>query len=261
MKLLTILPLFWCLSLQAQAPGNFFWGHAQPAVAPGGITIVSETTNYVNNTGSSLSTTIPATVAGHCIVIVGATYHGHITGCTTNGVSAGAAFQITTNQFVGGGGTFTYVEGYEIKNCGAGITTVVITTTADGTGSGFQSVHIFEISGLSTSAPYTATERSSGPVVSNVGTQDTGSQINNGTATSIYFAGAVSSGLNILGTINAAGTDGTWVELANSRMGGDVNCNLSVITQIVSSSSARKHVWNRVNNTDGTCAIAFVLHQ
>ncbi len=248
---------------------NFFWGHAQPAVAPGGITIVSETTNYVNNTGSSLSTTIPATVAGHCLVLVGATYHGHITGCTTNGVSAGAAFQITTNMSIGNSGVLTYVEGYEIKNCGAGITTVAITTTADQGGAspmGFQSVHIFEIAGASTSAPYTGTERTASPGAINVATQDTGGQVNNGTAVSIYFAACISDGNSVIGPppatgINASGSDGAWVELANSQMSGAVNVNLSVVTQIVTTSAARKHVWTRANNSSSTIGIEFVIHQ
>lgn len=255
--------LLWSVAGHAQ---NFFWGHSQPPVAPGGIAIVNVTTNYLDTLGNTLSTTIPATTAGNCLVLCMANYHSHATSFTTNGVSA--TLQITTNTYIGDPSTQqSFVEGWYLKNCGAGITTIVINTASDNAGGGnpggFITVTFVEVSGLSTTSPYTSTERiaGTGGGYANTDSASTGGTINNGTANSIFFGVCEGNDVNVITGINGAGTDGTWIEPPNTRNTGAIAMNLSTVYQIVSTSSARTHVWSRVNNVKGTMGMGFVLHQ
>ncbi len=164
---------------------------------------------------------------------------------------------------IGVSGTLTYGEGYILPNCGANITSLQVNTTTDNAGGGnpggFITVVIMEWSGLSTT-PYTATERMAAPPAGSISTQDTGGTINNGTAVSVFFAGFFSENANVITTINASGSDGTWIEPPNTR-GTGIATEMCAVYQIVNTSAARKEVVSRVNNVNGTFAIEFVLHQ
>jgi hypothetical protein len=127
------------------------------------------------------------------------------------------------------------------KNIPSGITTV---TCTDSTG-GYVAGIVHEVSGASTTAPFTDGE--TGVTTGAATTNPQTSAITNATAVSVYFAclGNVDGDNPATMEINGTGSVGTWVhESANSdNLNGHDYVPVCVVNQVVSSSLERRHGW------------------
>lgn len=134
---------------------------------------------------------------------------------------------------------------YYKKNVPSGITTVTFTPSS---GFGYTNVMIHEVTGASTTAPFTTGEKSM-TKVSAGGTSQATASLTNSVANSIFFACLTSStGANPATlALNASGTTTTSWALKSSTLSqetnGSANWAASVAFLIVSSSAAQVHTW------------------
>lgn len=177
-----------------------------------------------------------------------------------------AAASISVSDNIGGTSGWALAAGSNIAsaavgaffyktNIPAGITTVTVNLGAGGT---YCSPIIHEVVGANV---FTAGEAASGTQTGTTNPQT--SQITNGTANSIYFAGFTNDEPANPGTagINGTGTDGTWnlFSTTNSRELNGVSFAIEAVPNIIVSTSApRRHGWT-TGNFNAVWAI-MVLH-
>ena len=133
-------------------------------------------------------------------------------------------------------------------NIPSGITDIAITCNDVG-GYGTGAV-IHEVSGASTSTPFTGGEATSW---NDGGTKTTNPQTvtkENATADSIYFAlvGLVAESATYTNSINGTGSVGTWISYSSDSYytgwDGSAGQDMNVVYQIVSTSASRIHGWS-----------------
>lgn len=206
--------------------------------AAGGTPAVANVWKNVGNGGSSLAVTVAPT-AGSCLVAAVAEYDSSANdtaladdiGSTTGWTKI--ARTVT--------GSFSIVFWYK-ANIPSGITTVTLTRS---TGASYYNAHVYEITGASTSTPFTTGENSS--------TTGAGSSANTGTVTTATANSVLIALVTTDGggnpetlTLNAAGTSGgTWAyfNTASKEDNGAVNLISASPSLTVTSTAARIHYW------------------
>lgn len=175
---------------------------------------------------------IIAAVSEYLVTTNNATVSDNVGG-TTGWVNVGRATDLSSN----GIGVSLFYK----ANAPSGITTI---TGTKSTGTADFTIIVHEVTGASTSSPFTGGEVATANGVSANGQTGT---VTNGTANSIYFAvGADSAPATpATMTINSTGTTGTWA-LYNSTNSQELDAATAVASVpylIVSSSAARGHGW------------------
>lgn len=201
--------------------------------------------------GASPGALTVAPTAGHALVVaIGASQNQTPSGpinITDNIDGATGWVKCTGRTNVQAG--YSMVTYLWIKfNVPSGITTVTATATD---GANIELI-AHDVSNITT---FTSSE------VANAQTAGTNPQtgtVNNGTATSIYFASVTTDGTGNW-TINATGTTGTWNHFsANSHEDdGTTHTATSVPNIVVASSAARGHGWTCDSGNEAQCVAVF----
>lgn len=204
--------------------------------------------------GTSKAITVSPT-AGNLLVVFVAGYQGtNANHAVTDNIGSG------TWTKVNGGDATTNMTGsfWYQKNIPSGITTVTVNS---GSGSLVTQGCVHEVSGASTSAPFTGGESNVGATGSTLNPQ-TGSATN-ATASSIFFAGLSqgNGGNPVTMTINSTGTVGTWNQYSASSydLDGNTYFAFSVTNIVVSSSTAEVHGW-AINTTNQQICLIAAFH-
>jgi hypothetical protein len=168
-------------------------------------------------------------------------------------VAAIGAFQGTASTYAASdsvNGAYSMLTGQDAGDAGcrigykANISAGTVNLTVSGTSvNGLVGVFA-EVPGSDTTAPFTVGEQAGGTGTSTA--PDTGA-VTNGTADSIYVGVVANMATNNPATltINASGTEGTWVtDTTNAReVDGTTYMVMSMVWQIVASGAARSHTW------------------
>ena len=203
----------------------------------GGTPTLANAWKNVGNGGSSLSVTVSPS-AGSCLALGVAEYQSTADNTSISDNIDGTTGWTKVVRAVNGDGSV--VLWYK-KNIPSGITSVVLTRS---TGASYYNCHIHEITGASTSSPFTSGESST---ATGSGTSANTGTVTTATANSIMVAittpyddGGNPSTL----TLNAAGTSGaTWSHYnsASKEDNGSVNLVSSNPTAFVSTTGERIH--------------------
>ncbi len=209
--------------------------------------------------GTAVATSATITIsptAGNLLVVAVTGYSGNNAnhGITDN--IDGATGWTKVGGVQNGSGDPECVSLWYKKNIPAGITSLVCTA---GVGTVITIAIAHEVSGASTSSPFTGGEAATNAVTATTNAQ-TGS-VTNATANSIFFAVLTNNdGTNpALMDINGTGTVGTWnLYNANSFYSNGASLYpVSVPNIIVSSGAARVHGWTTNSKSTATVIAAF----
>jgi hypothetical protein len=254
MRSLLILILS-CLCVSAQAQQAFFVpsnNGTEINGGGGGPLVIQHAWKGVSGSANNVAVTV-APAAGNLLVLCAIEDTAGISSVSDN--IDGATGWIQVFDYAP---TSTHLGCWYKKNLPAGITTVTVTAT----GGQFITAIFHEVSGASTSAPFTTGEFATKNNNSNTTNPQTSALVN-ATPNSILFAlcDDFSSSANpITMTINGTGTSGTYnlFSTSNSQeLNAIANDALSVANIIVSSSASQIHGWTTANDQGTTAIVAF----
>lgn len=231
---LLVISLF--VSFTVLGQDLFFQNYSFVKPASGGGTTPAVIHAWQNiAAGATVSVTVAPT-AGNLLVVYASSFGTAVNTTVTDNLSSPGwvrvvDFQASDNTV----GTFFY-----LKNCPSGLTTI---TVAGASQSAFACI-IQEVTGCSTTAPFTTGEFT-GQSVSSTANPQTAS-LTYATANSIIFAGLSSNGSSPLTGINGTGTTGgTWAFFSASCHNDSSSVELAAVPNIVKASAGSIiHGWN-----------------
>lgn len=240
------------LNLQAAPAQLGFW---QKTAVTANIVVQNAWKGGVGS-GTSCTVTVSPT-AGNLMVVVIAGYLGTVSNHAVSDNIDGTTGWVAIAEIASASAANNISMWYK-KNVPSGVTTL----TLDGGASTLAiNGNAHEVSGCSTTAPFTSGEysaTSSSPVAT---TNPVTGSATNATANSIFFAccGNIDSSNPTTFTINQTGTVGTWnlFSSTNSQELNGANRNvISVPNIIVSSGTAEAHGWTSASRGDQKMIIA-----
>ena len=190
--------------------------------------------------GASVSGAITDMAADSLMVAVISNYGAAASGTQASDSENGGNYSTVVSR--GGSATLVGIAGFYLQNSVGGATSSGNCSGAVGT-AGMVAV-FYEVAGASTSAAFVAGESASTNGTSTIPNPGT---IVNSNSSAFFIAGMtdMEAGNPINYNINAAGTDGTWVQNTSSgrELNGLTYPAMGTVYQIVTSSVTRTHVW------------------
>lgn len=246
-----LITLWLIASVCYAGPMQLLLGQKTATGGGGGSPTLANVWKAVGNGGSSLNVTVSPTV-GSCLSTGIAEYQSTADNTSISDNVEGTTGWTKVIRSVSGDGSV--VLWYK-KNIPAGITTITYTRS---TGASYYNIHIHEISGASTTAPFTTGESSSASGSSSTANSGT---VTTATANSI-LVGITSpwdeGGNPATLTLNAAGTSGgTWSHFGTAAKedNGAANLVSSNPTASVTSTGAKIHYWTFSGSRSWTSAM------
>ncbi|HTA29813.1 MAG TPA: hypothetical protein VK731_04980 [Candidatus Cybelea sp.] len=224
------------------------YGQAPPPAASG-LSVANGWINASSTSANNVAVTVAPT-AGH-LLVVGVASDTAVASSISDNIGSTTGWTSIGNNHTTGG---SYASMWYKKNIPSGMTTITVTAT----GGGFVDACVMEVSGASTTTPFTSGEFATYTSGATSTANPQVGPVDNATANSIFFAlltdadGSNPTTMNINGT----GTVGTWnlksIAAGYGGLSQELNCSLyqplSMTYIIVSSSANHTHGWTTTSS-------------